>query len=124
MFGTHHTISSAVSFAQNHGNLGNSSFTVSIEQLGSVNDDSAVFLGRSRKEARNVNQRKDRNIECITKTHKACCLAGSIDIQYPGQIVGLVGNNTHRHPVKPGVTNHNIRCIMPLDFKKFILINN
>ena len=44
MLGSHHIVSSSESLSRDYGNLGNGSLGVGIQKLGSVADDSTVFL--------------------------------------------------------------------------------
>ena len=55
----------------------------------------AELLIRSRHEPWYVNKRQNRDAKRIAKTYKARGLDRCIDIQAPGQNLGLVGDDTH-----------------------------
>ena len=68
----------AVGLAKGYRNLGNCGLAVGVQELCSVLDDSAVFLLGAGKEARNVHESYQRDIEGVAEAHEAGCLAGCV----------------------------------------------
>src|SRR5437016_2074998 len=56
MLATHHVVGTTIGFTCNHGDLGNSCFAVSEEQLGTVTDDAAVLLTHTWQEAGDIDE--------------------------------------------------------------------
>ena len=95
LLAAHHDVRTAVGLAEGDGNFGHCGLTVSVEQFGSVNDDSAVLLLGSGQEARNVHEGYERDVEGVAETYEAGSLPGGVDVQNAGQVLGLVGHDTH-----------------------------
>ena len=77
-------------------------------------DDAAVFLRSARHEAGHIDEGDDRNIERITKAHKARCFDRALDIQATCQHQRLIGHNTHALAIHASKANHDVLCVIGL----------
>ena len=48
-------------------------------------DDTCVLLTGSAKEARNVHEGKNLDVECIAETYETCCLTAGIAVEHTGK---------------------------------------
>ena len=119
LFTTHHDVRTTVRFTQCDCYFRYSSFTVSIQQFGTMKDNAIVFLACSRKESRYVYQRHDRDIESIAETNETCAFARCVAVEYTGKEFRLIGYNTYRLTVETGKTDNDILGIVFLDFQEF-----
>ena len=100
----HHDMAAAVALAECDGDLGHCSLSVSIEELGSVKDDTVVLLTCAGKEARNVNEGDKGYIERIAETNETRALAGCVAVKHTGKELGLIGDNADSLTVESGKT--------------------
>src|ERR1019366_8126779 len=122
VLGSHHAISAAVSLACDHGDLRHGGLGVGVEQLGAMADNAAEFLFGARKEAGNVLERQNRNVERVAEAHETGALHRRIDIQAAGQVRGLIGYDAHRTPVQPREAHHDVAGEVLMDFEEFAVI--
>jgi len=109
MSGTHGNITSAIRFTYNHRHFGYSSFTVSIQNLGTMADHTGMFLIHSRQITRKIDKCYDWNIESITIPDKTCRFIGRIHIQHASQEYWLVSYKTDSTASHTSETNHQIK---------------
>ena len=113
----HGNIGTAVGLAGDDGDLGDRRFTVSIEHLGTVADDAAVFLSRPRQEARYIDEGDDRDIEAVAEADETSRLVRCVDIQAAGKEFRLVGDDTDGLAVKAGEAGDDIEGIVSRTWK-------
>ena len=68
LLGVHHNVCTAVSLTGDNGQFGNGSFRECINDFRAVADDTVIFLRVSRKEARNIFESNQRNVETVAET--------------------------------------------------------
>src|SRR5438105_12038156 len=74
------------------------------------------------KKARHILKCNKRNIEAIAKTHKTRCLYRGVNIQNAREKSWLIRHNADRITAEPSETDHDIRCILFLNFEKIPVI--
>ncbi len=118
MFGGHNVIRAAISFAGNHGHLGNSRLAICEKKLGTVLNYAAVFLRCSGQEPRHIDNRQDRNLKRITEAYKPCGLSASVNVQAPRQHHWLVSDDANSGAFKPDKPCQYILGKVFLNFKE------
>ncbi len=73
-----------------------------------MTDDTVVFLSISRKEARNIFESNQWNIETVTETDETACFVAGVNIEHSGKVSRLVGDDTYRTTCQTGKTNNDI----------------
>ena len=117
-------MAAAITLAQGDGNLGHCGLAVGVEQLGTVQDDCIVLLCSAGQEAGNVHEGNDGDIEGIAEAHEACTLAAAVAVQHTGQLLGLVGNDTHALTVETGETDNQVLGIVGLNLEELAIVND
>ena len=84
MFGGHDAVGASVGFAGDYRDFGDGGFGEGVEELGSVLDDSSVFLGGAGEEAGNVFEGDQGNVEAVAEADEAGSFNGGIDVQRSG----------------------------------------
>src|SRR3954449_12927624 len=74
VLGPHDVIRTAVGLACEDGDLGDRCFGVGVEKFGAASNDAAPLLCGARQEARDVDERHDRNVERITRANETGAL--------------------------------------------------
>ena len=75
-------MAAAIALTQCDGDLWHCGLAVSIEQLGSVEDDGIVLLTCAGEESGYVNKRNDRNIECVAEAYETSSLAACVHVEH------------------------------------------
>ncbi len=89
-----------------------------------MEDDTIVFLACAGEEARNVDERYQRDVERVAETYKACSLARSVAVEHTGKEFGLVGNDADRLAVETGETDDDILGKITLDFQELAIVDD
>ena len=89
-----------------------------------MNDDSAVLLLCAGQEAGNVHEGNDRNVECIAETHEAGGFSGRVDVQYSGQVSGLVGHNADGCASHVGESYYDVAGVVLVDLEELSVVND
>ena len=113
-----------LALAQCHGNFGHGSLAVGIEQFCAVENHAVVFLTCTGKEAGNVNECYQRNIEGVAEADEACALARGVAVEYAGEEFGLVGHDTYRLAVEAGEAYNQVLGIVGLYFEEFAVVDD
>ena len=87
-------------------------------------DDPAKFLLRSGKKAGNVFKGQQRNVERIAEAHEARAFHRSVDIENPGEVGGLIADDTDGAAVEPGKTNDKIFRIVFVDLEEIAFVHD
>ena len=123
VLGGHHVIRAAVSLARDHGDFGDGTFGVGVQQLRSMLDDAAELLGGARHKTGHIHKRDHRNIERVAKTDKAGSLGAALDVQATGQHQRLVGNNANRLPIHAGKADQDVFGVVGLQLKEVAVVH-
>ncbi len=106
--GTHSDIGPTVGLPGDQRDLGYRRLAVGIQNLGAMADDAAIFLGSPRKETGHIDQGQQGNIEGVTGPDEASGLIAGVDIETTGHDLRLVGDDTDRFTIDPGITGDQI----------------
>ncbi len=87
-------------------------------------DDAAELLCGARKEAGNILEGQNRNVERVAEAHETRALHRRVDIQAAGQIGGLIGDDAHGTPVQPREAHHDVAGEVLMDFEEFAVIDH
>ena len=123
VLGRHHVISAAVGLAGDDGDLGHGALGVGIEQFGAMLDDAAVLLAGARHEAGHVDKGHYRDVECITKAHKARGLDAALDVQTAGQHQRLVGHDADGLAFHAGKANQDVLGVFGLQLEEVAVVH-
>ena len=123
MLGGHHVIRAAVGLAGDDGDLGHGALGIGVEQLGAVLDDAAVFLRSAGHEAGHVHKGDDRDVERITKAHKARGLDARLDVQATGQHQRLIGHDAHHLAFHAGKTDDDVLGVLGLQLEEVPVVH-
>src|SRR5579862_2595698 len=123
VFAAHCNISASVGFAQHHRDLRNCSGGIGKQNLGAVANDSAEFLIDSRQEAGRIDERKQRNVECVAEAHEPCHLVGGINIEHSREDGGLASDDAQGAALNSTESDNDIGRIAGLNFKKVAVIH-
>ena len=77
-------MATAIALTQCHGNLWHCGLTVSVKQLGAVEDNGIVLLSGTGKEAWHVDKRYDRNVESVAETYETGTFAAGVNVKHTG----------------------------------------
>ncbi len=98
----------SVGFSRDHGQLGHGRLAIGEDELGSVSDDAAPFLLRAGKEAGNVLQGDERDVEGVAEADETGALDRGIDVENTRHVEGLVRDDTHDVPVQARESDDDI----------------
>ena len=108
MFRRHHIIGPAIGLACDKRHLWHSGLGIGEQQFGTVADNAACFLCQTGHEAGDIDKRNQRDVECITKADKTCCLARRIDIEASGENHRLVTHHANGFPVDTAKADNDV----------------
>ena len=124
MLGGHHVIGAAIGFARDAGDERHRALRIGEEQLRAMLDEAAIFLRRSRQEARHINESDNRNFKRITKPHEARRFSAGIAIEHTRQNHRLIGHKPDSAPLNPPKPGDDIAREFLGNFKEIALINH
>ena len=124
VFRRHHAVRTAISLARDDRDLRYRRFGEGIEQLGSVSNNPAILLRRSRQKARHVLKSNERDVEAIAKAHKPSALDRRVDIERASQERRLIRDDAHRLAAQPRKPNHQVLGVVFLHLKEVAVIGH
>ena len=89
-----------------------------------MEDYAVVFLPSAGEEARNIDERHQRDVEGVAETHEPCSFARSIAVEHTGKEFGLVGHNAYRLAVETCEADDDVFGIITLDFEEFTVVDD
>src|SRR6185436_9619947 len=89
VLGAHHVVGATIGLTGNHRELGDGRLAKSVEELGAVLDDPAVLLGNTGKEAWDVLEGDERDVEAVAETDEPGAFERSTDVEHPREHRGL-----------------------------------
>ena len=87
-------------------------------------DDCVVFLACAGKEAGDVDERDDGNVERVAEADKAGALAAGVAVKNTGVDAGLVGYHADRLAVEASKADDDVACEVALHFHEFPVVDN
>lgn len=124
VLGGHDIVCSTISLACDDGELGDSSLAVGIQKLGTMSNDTTVFLTSTRQEARNVNKRQQWDVECITEANEASSLHRGVNVEDTRGDKRLVSNHTDSLAIETRETNNYVLGVGRSQFKEAVFVRN
>lgn len=104
----HHIVGASVCFSCDKSDLGHGSFSICVEDLSAVLDDTTVLLSSAGHKARNVNQSDEWDLESIAEANEASGFDRSIDVEHAGQDLWLVGHHADRLTLNLNKASENV----------------
>src|SRR5262249_53853257 len=120
----HDAVRSAVSLAGDDGDFGDGGFGEREEKLCAVLDDAAKFLLRAGKEARDIFERNQRDVEGIAESNEASTFDAGVDIENAGEDCGLIGNYADRLSVETRETYDDVFGEVLVDFEEIVVVDD
>ena len=114
----------AITFPERYRNLRNGGFSVCVKEFCAVCNDGSVLLLGAGKEAGNIHQGNQGDVEGVAEAHEAGGLPAGIDIQHAGKHLGLVGHNSHASACKACKTNNYVLGKVLVNLKELSVIYN
>jgi len=124
VLGGHHIVSSSEGLAGDDGDLRDGSLGVSVEQLGSVGNDTVVLLVSSGKKSGNVDEGDKGNVKRVAEADKASSLDGSVDVQASSLVQRLVGDDTAGAALHADESAENVLGKVRSNLEELIVIGN
>lgn len=118
--GTHGEVGPPIGFAHDQGDLGDGGRRVGEEHLGSVADDSAAFLGKTRHEARGIDEVDDGNVEDVAGADEARAFVGGVDVEGSGADGGLVRDDADHDATDSGKADDEVLRKVGHDFHEAV----
>ena len=124
LLASHHDVATAIRLAECNRNLGNGGLAVSVEQLGSMQDDGIVLLTRSGQESWNVDKAHNGNVERIAEAHEAGTLARGVGVEHTGIGGGLVGHDAYALSVEACKADDDVLRKLGLHLEEFSVVGD
>mmetsp|Transcript_1669 Transcript_1669/g.3277 ORF Transcript_1669/g.3277 Transcript_1669/m.3277 type:complete len:416 (-) Transcript_1669:224-1471(-) len=122
MLAAHNIVSSTVCLASNDGNLGHGALSVSVKQLSTLANDTAVLLRGTGEEARHVYKGKDGDVEGVAKANEAASLHTCVNIEAACLVQGLVSNHTNGPTFHASKADNDVLCKVRHDLKELLVV--
>ena len=119
----HGDVGTAVRLARDDRDLRHRRLAVGVEHLRAVADDARVLLVDARQEARDVDERQERDVEGIAEADKARRLVGRIDVEAARHDLRLVGDDADDLAVEARVADDDVRRKELLDLEELAVID-
>ncbi len=124
MLAAHRYVGTTVGFADDYGNLWDCGLRVGEEQLGTMSDDSAIFLIDTGHISRDVAESDYGNVEAVKEAYKPGGLVRGIDIDTPRRNGRLLCNDANRSAPEPGKYSNDIPGEVLMNLHKFAVIDH
>ena len=108
LLAAHREIGPAIGLAEDDRELGDGGAGVREQHLGTVPDDPAALLFDPGQEARDVDQRHQRDVEAIAEPDEPRALVGGVDVEGAGNVEGIVGDQADDHALDTGESDDEI----------------
>mmetsp|Transcript_7896 Transcript_7896/g.14370 ORF Transcript_7896/g.14370 Transcript_7896/m.14370 type:complete len:222 (-) Transcript_7896:566-1231(-) len=120
----HDIVSAAVCLSRNYRDLRHTCFRIGKQELGSVTNDSTIFLIGARKETRHVDKGDERNVESVAESYESSSLVGSFNIKAACEGQRVVSNDSNRASFHTSKGSNDILSHVRLDFKEIAVIDD
>ncbi len=124
VLGRHDVVGAAVGLAGDDGQLGDRRLGEGVEQLGAVTDDAAPLLRGAGEKSRDVDEGDERNVEAVAEAHEARGLHRGVDVEAPGQVRRLIGDDSDRPAVEPGEGDDDVAGVIGLDLEQVAVVDH
>src|SRR4029079_4485289 len=110
MLGAHDDVGAAECLADDDGDLGHAGLCGGIDELGAAPDDSVPFLVGTGKEAGDIDEGDDGNVERVAGPDEPRGLLRGVDMEAAGELGRLVTNDADGTTLDPPEADDDIRC--------------
>ncbi len=117
-------MAAAVALAQGDGDLWNSSLTISVKQLSTVQNHGIVLLTGTGEEAGNIDEADDWNVKRIAEAHEAGTLAAGVDVEHTGVSCRLVGDDADALTIEAGKTGDDVLGELRLHLEELTIVGD
>ena len=124
MLAAHYNVGAAVGFSDDNAYFGHRGLGVGIDKLGPMANDPPMLLLHSGHEPRHVHQRNQGDVEAVAKTDEPGCFGGGVDVQYTGQVIGLVAHDAHGTVVEPAEAHHHVGRKALVDLHEVLVVHD
>ena len=124
MLWTHCDIRSAVSLARDDSYFRHGTFWIGVDYLCTVADNSLLLFLRSRNKARNIDERKKRNVICIAVAYVARNFVRCVAVKNAAHSCRVVCNDTDGTSFDFCKTDYAVNCEFLWYFKEWVVIRN
>ena len=83
-----------------------------------------MLLIYARHESGNINQCHQGDVEAVAKPDEPGCFVGSVDVQDPGQMLGLIADDAHRVAVEAAQAHHDVGSETLMDLHELLVIDD
>lgn len=108
VLGAHRDVAAAVGLTEDHGDLRDGGGGISKQQLGAVADDAAVLLLDAGKEAGDIDEGDQGDVERIAEANEDRGLIRAVDIERAGEGRRLLGDDSDRAPANAAEADDQI----------------
>lgn len=123
VFAAHDDVGTTIGFAGDKRDFRNSGFDVSVNDFGSVADDSVVLLCLAREESWNVNERYDRNVEAVAEANESRRLVRSVNVKHTGLVGWLVRHDADGLAGEVRIADDDVLRKVRHDFEEVVVVN-
>mmetsp|Transcript_15321 Transcript_15321/g.53149 ORF Transcript_15321/g.53149 Transcript_15321/m.53149 type:complete len:273 (-) Transcript_15321:818-1636(-) len=120
----HDVVGAAVGLARDDRELGHVRLAVGEQQLGAVADDAAVLLLDAREEARDVDERHQRDPERVAEADEARGLDRGVDVEAAGLGLGVVGDDADGPAPEARERRQYVRRVVLGDLQQALLVDD
>ena len=124
MLGGHDAVGTTVRLTGNDGDLGDSGFSVSVDELSTLTNNTVVLLVDTGEETGDIDEGHDGDVEGIAEADETGTLDGGVDIQATGKFERLVGDNTDSATFHATETDDNVLSEIGGDFEELVVIDD
>ena len=120
----HDVVGAAVGLARDDRDLRDGGLAVGVQQLRAVLDDPAVLLADARQEARDIDERDDRDVEAIAGADETRGLDRRIDVERTGENGGLLRDDADAPPAEAREPDDDVRGPARLDLEERAVVGD
>ncbi len=120
----HHVVGAAVGLARDHGELRRARLAVRVEQLRAVADDPVPLLRGAGQEARDVDERDDREPERVARAHEARRLDRRVDVEHAGERLRLVADDADGMAAEAGEAADDVLRVALVDLHEVAVVDD
>ena len=124
MLAVHHAVGTAVRLARDDGDSRHRALAERVEQLCAFLDDAAVFLADAREKPGHVFENDQRYIEGVAEAHEPRAFDRRVDVQYPCEGSGLIGDDAGGPAIEPGKPHDDIVGECSMHFEEIAVVHH
>src|SRR6185437_739539 len=95
-----------------------------VEELGAVRDDAAVLLVGAGEEAGDVDERAEGDVEAVAEADEARGLDAGLDVEAPGEDLGLVRDDADRAACDAGEADDDVLRVALVQLEQVAVVDH